>query len=224
MARKKVKRIVRPSGVETSPNGKYFYWKCTVSGLTTFADEKRFKEVVAKYGTEKNLVKTYVLRPVQKYLDADFSVESIKRLIANNGGKKIPPLGGKKVKPAKKARKKGLKQFAIKTVEVNETTSTGSVAVVERKIYPWTDKPDYFKDGPPAPFDVSEATKDTCLFPNVHLNDLCFECPVYAECNLPTKYSDADRKNPKNHKKEPKVTQIDVVSIGETNTAEKEES
>lgn len=218
MARKKVKRIIRPSGIETSPNGKYFYWKCTISGLTTFADAKRFKEVVAKYGSEEKLVKNYVLRPVQKYIDADFSVDSIKRLIANNGGKKVPPLGGKKIKLPKKARKKRLKAFAIKTVSVTETTPSGSVEVVEKKIYPWTNKPDYFKDGPPAPFDVGDATLDTCLYPNVHLNDLCFNCPVYAVCQLPTKYSDADRKNPKNHKKEPKITQIDVVNIGETIT------
>lgn len=218
MARKKVKRITRKSGVQSSANGKYFYWHCNISGLETFADAKRFAEVVKKYGTEENLFKTYVLRPVQKYVDADFSVESIKRLIENNGGKKIPPLGGKKVKPVKKPRKKTLKQFAIKTVEVNETTSTGSVEVVQKKIYPWTDKPDYFKDGPPAPFDVRDATLDTCLFPNVHLNDMCLNCPVYDECQLPAKYSDADRKNPKNHKRDPKVTPIDVVSIGDTNT------
>ena len=90
MPRKAEPRIKRPSGIETSANGKYYYWKCNVSGLETFAPEERFKEVVAKYGSEEKLFKTYVLRPVQKYIDNGFDAEYIKSLIKANKGK-LPP-------------------------------------------------------------------------------------------------------------------------------------
>ena len=216
MPRKALPRVKRPSGIEVSANGKYYYWKCNVSGLETFAPEDRFKEVVAKFGGEDKLFQTYVLRPVQKMLNNGFSVESIKDIIKANKGK-LPKKNAeekerkKAIKAAKKPRKKGLKQFAVGEVKVVETTASGSVEEVTQKVYLWTGNPDSFK-GTPIPLCIADETKNSCLYPNKYLDDQCYGCSAYAECQSPLKISEADRRSNKHRREAPKVTPINVFA------------
>ena len=213
MPRKASPRKKRPSGIETSANGKYFYWKCNVSGMETFCDERRFKEVVAKYGDEATLFKTYVLRPVKKYVDAGFDAEHIKNLIKHNDGK-LPSIDGKlkerkaAIKALKKPRKVRLKKFAVGEVGIQQLNASGSIEEVKQKIYPWTGNPDYFRGGPPVPFDIGEVTKNVCLYPARHIDDLCEGCPVFSECQCPAKISDEDRRSAKHRRHVPVVKAI----------------
>lgn len=197
MPRKAQPRKVRPSGIQTSANGKYYYWKCNVSGLETFADEKRFKDVVKNYGSEETLFKTYVLRPVQKYVDAGFDAETIKSIAAAHDGK-MPPLGGKKVKPVKqkRGRKPKLKSFAVGTVETTVESSSGVFEQETKPVYPWSNDPDYFKSQP-IPASIEAITVDTCVYPNRYMDDACYGCPVYDKCVLKIKYTPEDWKKPR---------------------------
>jgi hypothetical protein len=208
MARKAIPRIKRPSGIEVSANGNYYYWNCNVSGLETFAPEARFKEVVAKYGSEEKLFKTYVLRPVQKYVEAGFDADYIKKLIAANDGK-LPSMDGKakeRKKALKKPRKQRLKKFAVGEVVIQQTNDTGSLEEVKQKVYPWTGNPDYFKSEP-VPFDVALESGDTCFYPNRMLQDMCYGCAIYDKCKCHLKMGEADWKNPKK-RSEVKVTPL----------------
>lgn len=197
MARKASPRITRPSGVETSSNGKYFYWYCNVSGQETFAPEPRFKDVVKKYGSEENLFKTFVLRPVQKYVDAGFDAEMIKEIIKSNSGK-LPSIDKKpfKDKSLKNERKQRLKRFSTATVQSIEMNSSGNYEEVKVPVFPWSGNPDYFKS-PTKPFNVAEESKTTCLYPNKNLNDACYGCPVYDLCQCSAKLGESDWKNTK---------------------------
>jgi hypothetical protein len=198
MARKAIPRIKRPSGIEVSANGNYYYWNCNVSGLETFAPEARFKEVVAKYGSEEKLFKTYVLRPVQKYVDAGFDADYIKKLIVANDGK-LPSMDGKakeRKQALKKPRKQRLKKFAVGEVVIHQTNDTGSLEEVKQKVYPWTGNPDYFKSEP-VPFDAALESGDTCFYPNRNLTDMCYGCAIYDKCKCHLKMGEADWKNPK---------------------------
>lgn len=212
MPRKVQPRLKRPSGIEVSANGKYFYWRCVVSDLETFAPEARFKEVVAKYGSEEKLFKTYVLRPVQKMLNNGFDVKHIKELIEANKGK-LPKKSAedrerkKAIKDAKKPRKKGLKQFALGELKVEETTSSGSVEAVAQKIYPWTGNPDYFRS-PPTVLNIGDETKNACLYPSRRLDNLCEGCTVFEQCVSSVRVSNEERHDPKHHKRSPKITKI----------------
>lgn len=215
MPRKAQTRIKRPSGVEQSANGKYYYWRCNISGLETFADEKRFKEVVANYGSESKLVKEYVLRPAQKYIDAGFTAEYVRDLAKRSGGKKLPRIDAaekerkkeiKKLK-GKRGRKPKLKQFVVAKEVVEQTNAEGVVEEVVQKIYPWTGNPDYFKSTPTV-LSVEQTTKDTCLFPNYHLDERCEGCPVFALCQCELKISDEERYDPKHRVHRPKITPI----------------
>jgi hypothetical protein len=213
MPRKAQPRIKRPSGVEQSANGKYFYWKCNISGLETFADEKRFKEVVKSYGSEAKLVKEYVLRPAQKYIDAGFDSDYVKALVKANDGK-LPRIDAaekarkKELKGLKKCgRKPKLKKFAVGENVTQQVTASGSIEEVVQKIYPWTGNPDYFKS-PPHSLTVEEATKDTCLYPARQMDDLCYGCPVYDRCTCALKVSAEERNNPKHRREKAKVTLI----------------
>lgn len=209
MPRKAQPRTTRPSGIQQSANGKYYYWNCTVSGLETFADEKRFKDIISKYGNEETLFKTYVLRPAKKYVEAGFSVETIKEIAERNGGK-LPDIDAaakaRKAELPKKERKKGVKQYAVGTEEV-----TGSVEGEPKetvKVYPWSGNPDYFK----SPSDlrninVEEASRDTCFYPNRHLDDDCHGCPIYDRCRCQAKLGEEDWKKPR-RKNDVKVTPI----------------
>jgi hypothetical protein len=197
MARKASPRITRPSGVETSSNGKYFYWYCTVSGQETFAPEPRFNEVVKKYGSEEKLFKTFVLRPVQKYVDSGFDAETIKEIIKNNDGK-LPPLDKKpfKDKSLKNERKQRLKRFSTTTVQSIEMNSDGNYEEVKVPVFPWSGNPDYFKSAPSV-FNVADESKTACIYPNRQLNDACYGCTVYSVCQCSAKLGEADWKNTK---------------------------
>lgn len=197
MARKASPRITRPSGVETSSNGKYFYWYCNVSGQETFAPEPRFKDVVKKYGSEEKLFKTFVLRPVQKYVDAGFDAEMIKEIIKSNSGK-LPSIDKKpfKDKSLKNERKQRLKRFSTATVQSLEMNSSGNYEEVKVPVFPWSGNPDYFKS-PTKPFNVAEESKTACLYPNKNLNDACYGCTVYDLCQCSAKLGESDWKNTK---------------------------
>lgn len=213
MPRKAQPRIKRPSGIEQSANGKYFYWKCNISGLETFADEKRFKDVVKSYGSEDKLFKEYALRPAQKYIDAGFTPEYVRELA--KGKKKLPRIDAgekerkkqiKELKGKKRGRKPKLKSFANGETVETVVNSDGVAEEVVRKVYPWSNNPDYFKSEP-CMLEISEATKVTCLFPNRYLDDACYGCPVYASCACKLKMGEEDWKQPKK-KQEVKITPI----------------
>jgi hypothetical protein len=180
MPRKSIARIVRPSGIETSGNGKYFYWKCIVSGQETFAPEPRFKDVVKKYGTEEKLFKNYVLRPVQKYVDAGWDSDSIIAILKANDGK-LPALNNKAAKAVKKS--KASKNLSVCEVELVKQPEQPKVL-----IFPWSGNPDYFKS-PHVPLNFENETKNSCVYPNRNLNDRCFGCSIYDVCQSSVKYS-----------------------------------
>ena len=208
MSRKPSPRTKRPSGIEVSANGNYYYWKCNVSGQETFADKGRFDEVVAKFGGEEKLFKTYVLRAVKKYVERGFDAAHIKGLIKANKGK-LPSLDAnlkERKKGLKKGRKPRLKQFAVGEVSIQQTNETGSMEEVKQKVYPWTGNPDYFKSEA-VPFNVAEETKIACLFPNRYLEDMCIDCKVYSQCQSSLKCGEAEWKNPK------KRNEIKIVPI-----------
>lgn len=193
MPRKAQPRIKRPSGIETSANGNYFYWKCNVSGKETFADSKRFAEVVANYGSEENLAKTYVLGPAKKYLKAGFDIDTIKAVLDANKGN-LPPLERKgkasHTPKQKRGRKPKQKAFTVKT-------EGGSTDVpLDNSEYPWSKNPDYFRSTP-APLSVEDATKDSCAYPNRYLDALCKGCSIYESCAFKGKYSEKDWKGSK---------------------------
>lgn len=174
MARKSIARIVRTSGIETSGNGKYFYWKCNVSGKETFATEERFNDVVKKYGSEEKLFKEYILRPVQKYIDAGFDSDTIKSIILANEGE-LPIL-------------ETFKNPSIKVDKIELTVQPEQPKVL---IFPWSGNPDYFKS-PHVPLNFENETKNSCVYPNRNLNDRCFGCSIYDVCQSSVKYSLVD--------------------------------
>lgn len=192
MPRKAQPRKVRPSGIEQSANGNYFYWRCTVSGKETFAPEPRFLDVVKNYGSEENLFKTYVLRPVQKYVDAGFDSETIKAIMAANDGE-LPKL----------------EDVKTKNINVGKIEVVPQPIVEKAVVYPWSGNPDYFKSDP-VPFSLEEETKNSCVYPNRNLDDMCFGCSIYERCHSPAKYSKEDMKKPK---VQVKIKQVDSFSV-----------
>jgi len=183
-----------PSGVIASKDRKYFYWSCSKTGLKTFASAERFKKVISQYGSEINLVKTFVAAPVKKYLAEGWEIDAIKAIIEANKGK-LPPVGGKKkkVEKVKKVRKPRLKSFAVGSLEVPVQQNSGSFEVEAKPVYPWTNDPDYFKS-PPTPVNLSESTVDNCSFPNRYLDNRCQGCSIYDKCNFKSKYTPSDWK------------------------------
>ena len=194
----KAKRTIRPSGVEQTDS--MFYWKCSVSGLVMFAVPERFADVVKKFGSEENLVKNYVLRPVKKYLEAGYTADQIKAIIEKNGGK-LPGLdeNDKRVEPVISTFEKKEKKQIVEAVTVVEVVEIKPIEQPKEKpvvIYEWQGNPDYFKSAY-TPLSIAQETKESCMFPNRNLNDQCFGCSVYDLCTCSAKYSPEDQKKPK---------------------------
>jgi hypothetical protein len=201
----KAKRTIRPSGVEQTDS--MFYWKCTVSGLVMFATPERFADVVKKFGSEEKLVKTYVLRPVKKYLEAGYSAEQIKAIIEKNDGK-LPALDEVATIATKPVEKKEKKE-TVAVVEVVQIKPVEQPKEKEPVFYEWQGNPDYFK-GASSPISIAEDTKIACFYPNRNLDDQCRGCTIYDECNCSAKYSPEDQKKPKRN--EVKIKAIVVTN------------
>lgn len=203
MPRKAQPRITRPSGIQQTANGGYYYWKCNVSGQETFAPEPRFKEVVKKYGSEEKLFKTYVLRPVQKYVDAGWDSAAIQAILIENGGK-LPPLDQKPVKATKGTDEKkiGIKNSATVSLEIaTQPTQPEPPKVL---IFPWSGNPDYFKSVAKA-FSIADMTKESCAYPNRYLDDQCFGCSIYDACVCVAKMTKEQMKKQKEPTKVKKI-------------------
>jgi len=182
-------QILLPSGVIASKDGKYHYWNCTVTGLQTFAKPEYWVKVMAKFGTEENLVATYVCKKAKQYLAAGYTSEQIKALVKDN---ELPSLNEPAVVVVKKVEK------AVESVDVVATVlPVESVAFVmlepkERVTYAWSNDPNYFKSTGNGDVDIETATLDTCMYPNMNLDALCRGCRIYDRCKLPSKYTEKD--------------------------------
>ena len=198
----KAKRTIRPSGVEQTES--MFYWKCSVSGLIMFATPERFADVVKKFGSEEKLVKTYVLRPVKKYLDAGYTAEQIKSIIEKNDGK-LPALDAVAAPAVSRVEKKRV----VETVRVVEVKPIEQPKEKPPVVYDWQGNPDYFK-GAPSPISIEHDTKEACFYPNRNIDNQCRECSIYGQCNCSAKYSLEDQKKPRRN--EVKIKAILVSS------------
>jgi hypothetical protein len=203
-----------PSGVVVSADGKYHYWQCSVSGLMTFAKPDYWVKIMAKYGSEENLVKTYVCKKAAALVaDGKSQAEVIKILSMpvtaedRKARKETKAIKAERKAVTKRAKKVRLKSFAVGTAEVAVTTDSGSIEVQKVPVYAWQNDPNYFKS-PPTTLSIAEATKDACAYPARYLDDECRNCPVYAECACALKYTESDWKKPRS-KGETKITPID---------------
>ena len=196
-------QVLLPSGVVQSKDGKYHYWQCSVSGLMTFAKPDYWVKIMAKYGSEENLVKTYVCQKAKRLLDEGVSQADIIQTLshpetaeAKKARKEAKKIKKERKAVTKKVRKASLKSFAVGAIDVAVTNDTGSVEVQKVPVYPWQGNPDYFRSAA-TPLSIEEATRDTCIYPNRHLDDECRGCPVYDRCVCPTKFTPADWKKGK---------------------------
>ena len=203
--RTKSKRTIRPSGVEQTDS--MFYWKCSVSGLVMFATPERFADVVKNFGSEENLVKTYVLRPVKKYVDAGYTSEQIKAIIAKHDGK-LPPLecNNTEVKTANVVRpeKKHSDSIVVDAIEIKPIEQPKEKPPV---VYDWQGSPDYFK-GIAAPNNLREDTKEICFYPGRNIEDQCRGCLIYSDCTCSAKFSPEDQLKPRRNEVKVKVIAV----------------
>jgi hypothetical protein len=183
-------QIVRPSGIVQSKDGRYYFWECVVTKTRTFADEKRFLKLVAQYGSEENLFKTFMCKAAKKAAVGEILAS------APTDGASAPKT--KKVKASKKVKQVTIDGITT-TPDVNEGAPEApkakkEVKVEEKPIYPWQSNPNHFGEGKivPVPANIEELTKDACVYPPRHLDDLCKGCPVYDKCTLSIKYSPED--------------------------------
>jgi hypothetical protein len=212
-------QVLLPSGVVASKDGNYHYWQCSVSGLMTFAKPDYWVKVMAKFGSEENLVKTYVCKKAKALLELGKTPEQIQAIL--NSGEKLP--SAKKHPKAPKAEKKPKKQklanFAVKE-KVMEVVA-GVEVEVTKKTYPWTNDPNYFGSGQPGTVDFAADT-ETCHFPNRFLNDYCNGCPIYDKCAYKGKFAPDAHLDPKKTKKQVVTKVINPYSKEEIEAANAE--
>lgn len=208
------KQKLLPSGVKASEDGKYHYWQCSVSGIETFAKPDYWVSIMAKFGSEENLVKTYVCQKAKRMLAEGMTqaeiiaaVASGTTTVAKKEKKEIKAIKAERKALTTKKRAKGLKSFAIGSVEVARTTDSGSIAVEKIPVYPWQGNPDYFGSRTQSTLSIAEATREACAFPAKNLDDECRGCPFHAECKCSARFSEEDWKKPRS-KGGVKVTQI----------------
>ncbi len=172
--------------IEVSKCKKYVYPIDSITGAKTFAPIEYFKnKVQTKFGGDlKRFVAEYVTRDTKKYLKEGWTPEQLREIVKTKG--KLPKLD-KKPKKDPNAPKKKRKSRLSKHVESSETiiNSDGTKEVVRK--YPWSEDPvNYFKSKH-IPLDIAEATKESCLRPDIYLDDHCYGCNFYEKCTCKLK-------------------------------------
>ena len=204
---------------DRSPNGKYVYPVCSVSGCRSFANQDYFKKTLDKKfgGSEARMIKEFVVREARKYLEAGFKPEEIRKMASDHKGKlpKIAPKIKKDPRLPKKIKKVKLKSFAIDTVKVVEANASGSLVEVEKKVYPWSEDPQNYFKSTPEPLSIEEATKSSCLYPARFIDDKCHGCPVYDRCSLEQKWGPEDylKKNLRNQLVVKQLSSVDESAL-----------
>lgn len=189
---------------DRSPNGKYVYPVCSVSGCRSFANQVYFQKTLDKKfgGSEARMVKEYVVREAKKYLEAGFKPAEIRKLAEDNDGvlPKINPKPKKDERIPKKLKKKTLKAFIVSTEKVMVANAEGEQVEVGKPVYEWSEDPQNYFKSPPAPLSVEDATKEACLFPARFIDDKCHGCSIYDRCTLEQKWGPTDylKKNLRN--------------------------
>jgi hypothetical protein len=190
-----------------SPNGKYVFPICSISGVKSFANQEYFAKTLAKKfgGSEARMIKEYVSREAKKYLAEGFTKEQIRELVERHKGK-LPKIAPKisKEKIPKKPRKQRLK--AVTTETVVEMVN-GVAEEVVKKTYPWTNNPSYFGDGTRGTIDMSKET-DTCHRSDYYLDSMCHGCPLYDICVFERKYGPNDYLDKKKNKRTTEATVV----------------
>lgn len=193
-------QVLLPSGIVASKDGKYHYWKCSVSGQPTFAKPDYWVKIMSKYGSEENLFKTYVCKKVKDLQKLGKTKEQILALMAT--GEKLP----KHPKAPKVKKEKKVKLSSFKVAKVAKVTVEGQEPAPVVKVYPWSGNPDYFSSPPTAINYAEEA--DTCHRPDFYLTSFCDGCPLYDKCGCKSKYAPDAHLDSKNNKKKPVIKMI----------------
>lgn len=175
---------IDPKLITVSKDGKYVYPVDSITGHKTFAPIEYFKKMVEqKYGGSlQRFVKEYVTRETKKYLSSGYTAEQVKEIASKCKNFKLPKIA----KPQKDERipKKVRKQ---KLAGVKETTINEAGQEETKKIFPWTNNPDYFREEA-VPINIAETTKDACLRPDIYLDDECYGCAYHQVCQCELKY------------------------------------
>lgn len=180
---------IDPNLIAISKCGKYVYPIDSISGAKTFAPIEYFKKTVeTKYGGDlARYVKEFTTRETKKYLKEGWTPEQIKEQASKSKNGKLPKLDKKPKKDPnapKKERRKRLSAHADNTQIVTNEDGTQEKVVT----YPWSKDPTNFFKSAHVPIVISEVTKDACLRPDIYLDDECYGCPFYDECNCEAKY------------------------------------
>lgn len=177
---------IDPKLIEVSKCGKYVYPVDSITGAKTFAPIEYFKKRVQENfgGSIERFVKEYVTRETKKYLKEGWKPEDLKEIIKTKG--KLPKLDPKPKKDPnapKKQRKRRLTAHVESTSVI--TNAEGKQETI--KIYPWSQDPVGFFRSEPATLSIAEVTKDTCLRPDIYLDEECYGCKYYNECTCKIK-------------------------------------
>lgn len=178
---------IDPNLIAVSKCGKYVYPVDSITGAKTFAPIDYFKKrVQADYGgSVERFLKEYVTRETKKYLKEGWTAEQLKEIVKERG--KLPKLDRKPKKDPnapKKQRRKRLASHAETSTTI--TNADGTTEVV--RTFPWSMDPVNYFRGKPVEFTIAELTKETCLRPDIYLDDQCYGCKYYDECTLESKY------------------------------------
>lgn len=178
-------KIIRPSGIVQSENGKYFYLVCTISGAVQPLTQENFDRVLGEYGNDENvLAKTFATKKAKLLIESGlFTAEGLRDHYSRNGS--LPSAKGLGEKPVEKESTE---------TEVAPKPVTQPVEP-ERVEYPWSKDPGYFSS-PIVPASIEEETKGSCLYPPRYLDDRCHSCPVYEKCQQPLKYPASEWEKP----------------------------
>ena len=175
--------------VSISKCGKYAYPVDSISGAKTFAPIEYFKKnVETKYGGSiERFVKEYVTRETKKYLKEGWKPEEIRDQATKSKNGKLPKLDRKPKKDPnapKKERRKRLSAHANSTQIITNEDGTQEKVVT----YPWSADPTGYFKTVSVTLSISELTKDTCLRPDIYLDEECYSCSHYEQCICPVKY------------------------------------
>ncbi len=149
--------------------------RCIVTGKPGYLGSAILTEKIKEFGTAAEVAKHYICRGAGKYLRQGLSQDETRAElgISNDGFKPVEDSIIEKALGSVRRKREG-------TINPNVPDVNG--------LYWWQkESARVSTDWNRTPLNIEEATRDSCLRPDIYLDDVCEQCPYFTRCTLKTK-------------------------------------
>lgn len=138
--------------------------QCLITGRYSYFSKDVLERKIKQFGSYERAINSYICRDASNLLKEGKSQEAVRTELGLDNTEYV--------------RSDDDFIDEILSIKRSRATSNEPRITYDFKVEPGWDR---------KPIDISEVTKETCLLPNIYLDDCCENCRYFNQCTLPSK-------------------------------------